>query len=125
MSLMKEFKTFAMRGNILDLAVAVIIGAAFGGIVSSLVDDLLTPLILNPALEAAHATDLDQLTWGSVKYGKFLAAILKFIMIAASMFAIVKAANKFNQPDQQQPTGPSTTEKLLAEIRDELKKNKQ
>jgi large conductance mechanosensitive channel len=124
MSLIKEFKTFAMRGNILDLAIAVIIGGAFGAIVSSLVDDLLTPLILNPALQAAHATDLDQLTWGSVKYGKFLAAILKFIMIAVSLFAVVKAANKFKHQEDSETAGPSETEKLLAEIRDELRKNR-
>src|SRR4051794_37568445 len=90
MSIFKEFRDFALRGNVVDLAVAVIIGGAFGAIVSSLVDDVITPLLLTPALKAANAQDLDKLTWGAVKYGKFIAATIKFIIIAFILFLIVK-----------------------------------
>ncbi|RYY44008.1 MAG: large conductance mechanosensitive channel protein MscL, partial [Chitinophagaceae bacterium] len=82
MGFVKEFKDFAMKGNVVDLAVAVVIGAAFGAIVSSLVDDVITPLLLTPALNAIGAADIDKLVWGTVKYGKFLAAIIKFIVVA-------------------------------------------
>lgn len=121
MGILKEFKQFAMRGNILDLAVAVVIGGAFGAIISSLVDDVLTPLILAPALKAAHATELEKLTWGAVKYGSFLSAILKFIMIAFSLFSVMKGVNALKKKEEQ-VSGPSATETLLQEIRDELKK---
>lgn len=123
--MLKEFKDFAMKGNIVDLAVAVIIGGAFGAIVSSLVDDVITPLLLTPALKAAHATDLDTLAWGAVKYGKFLSAILKFIMIAFVLFLIIKAMNsamKKKEAAPAPPPAPSSTDQLLMEIRDELKK---
>ena len=71
--MLKEFKAFAMRGNVVDLAVGVIIGAAFSKIVSSLIDDVLTPLLLRPALEAANLTRLDELKFlGTVKYGLFV-----------------------------------------------------
>ena len=76
--MLKEFKAFAMRGNVVDLAVGVIIGAAFSKIVSSLIDDVLTPLLLRPALEAANLTRLDELKFlGAVKYGVFLSAVIK------------------------------------------------
>jgi large conductance mechanosensitive channel len=117
----KEFKKFAFKGNVLDLAVAVIIGAAFGSIVTSLVDDVITTLLLNPALKATGVTDIDQLTWGAVKYGKFLAAVIKFLFIAFVLFWLVKIANKVNKKPEKTPAEPSSTDKLLMEIRDELK----
>ena len=123
--MLKDFKEFALKGNVIDLAVAVIIGAAFGAIVSSLVDDVITPLLLTPALKAAHAEDLDKLTWGAVKYGKFLSAIIKFILIAFILFLVVKAAQaalKKEAAAPAAPPAPTTTEKLLMEIRDSLKK---
>lgn len=122
MGMLKDFKEFAMKGNVIDLAVAVIIGAAFGAIVTSLVDDVITPLLLNPALEAAGVKDIDQLTWGAVKYGKFLAAVIKFLFIAFVLFWLVKVAKKVNKPAEEAPAGPSSTDQLLMEIRDELKK---
>jgi len=122
MGFVKEFKDFAMKGNIIDLAVAVIIGAAFGAIISSLVDDVITPLLLTPALKAAHAEDLDKLTWGAVKYGKFIAAVIKFMLVALVLFLIVKAANSRKKQEVAAPAEPSSTDKLLMEIRDELKK---
>src|SRR5215475_3741927 len=122
MSMLKEFKDFALRGNVVDLAVAVIIGAAFGAIVSSLVDDVITPLLLAPALKAANAQDLDKLAWGAVKYGKFLAAVIKFVIIAFILFLIIKAFKSLERKTVPPAAGPTPTEKLLADILDELKK---
>ncbi|HEY4877312.1 MAG TPA: large conductance mechanosensitive channel protein MscL [Puia sp.] len=120
--MLKEFKDFIMRGNVLDLAVAVVIGAAFSAIVSSLVDHIITPLLLAPALKAANLQDIDRLAWGAVKYGSFLAAVIKFIIIAFILFFIVKAFKSIERKKVPPASEPSATEKLLAEIRDELKK---
>src|SRR5215207_6372284 len=122
MGFIKEFREFALKGNVIDLAIAVIIGAAFGAIVSSLVDDVITPLLLRPALKAANAEDLDKLTWGAVKYGKFLAAVIKFIIVALVLFLIIKGINSFNRKKETALAGPSSTDKLLMDIRDELRK---
>jgi large conductance mechanosensitive channel len=122
MSILKEFKDFALRGNVVDLAVAVIIGGAFGAIVSSLVDNVITPLLLTPALKAANAQDLDKLTFGAVKYGLFLAAVIKFIILAFILFLIVKGFKAMEDKKVPAAVEPSATEKLLTEIRDELKK---
>ena len=124
MSFIKDFRAFIMRGNIVELAVAVIIGAAFGSIVSSLVDDIITPLLLTPALEAAKVHDIASLSWGEVKYGNFLAALIKFLMISVVLFTIIKAMNALKKKEvaETKPAEPSATEKLLAEIRDALKK---
>jgi len=124
MGFVKEFRDFAMKGNVVELAVAVIIGAAFGAIVSSLVDDVITPLLLTPALEAANAQDLEQLSWGAVKYGKFLAAIIKFILVALVLFFIIKGINAMKEEKKEAPTEPelSMTEKTLLEIRDSLRR---
>ncbi len=122
MGMLKEFKGFVMKGNVVDLAVAVIVGAAFGAIVSSLVDDVITPLLLAPALKAAHAEDLDKLTWGAVKYGKFLAAIIKFVVIAFVLFSIIKAMKSIEKKEVPAASEPSSTDKLLMEIRDAVKK---
>ncbi|HRD58175.1 MAG TPA: large conductance mechanosensitive channel protein MscL [Ferruginibacter sp.] len=122
MGFIKEFKEFAIKGNVIDLAVAVVIGAAFGAIVSSLVDDIITPLLLAPSLKAIGAADIDQLVWGTVKYGKFLAAIIKFLVIAIVLFLIIKAINSTKKKEEAAPAEPSSTDKLLEEIRDELRK---
>jgi large conductance mechanosensitive channel len=122
MGFIKEFKAFAMKGNVVDLAVAVVIGAAFGAIVSSLVEDVVTPLLLAPALKAAHAQDLDKLAWGSVKYGKFLAAVIKFVVVALVLFAVIKAINSMKKKEEAAPAPPSSTDSLLMQIRDALKK---
>ena len=127
MGFVKEFKEFALKGNVIDLAIAVIIGAAFGAIVSSFVTDIITPLILTPALEAAHVKDLKDLAWGAVKYGNFLAAVLNFIVIALSIFLVIKVINNLKRRKEAaaaEPTPPEYTlqEKLLMEIRDSLKK---
>ena len=122
MGILKEFRDFALRGNVVDLAVAVIIGAAFGAIISSLVDNVITPLLLSPALKAAHADNLDQLSYGAVKYGLFLSAVIKFIVIAFILFLIVKAMKSIEKKKAPAVAGPSSTDQLLMEIRDELKK---
>jgi large conductance mechanosensitive channel len=120
----KEFKEFITKGNIIDLAVAVVIGSSFGAIVSSLVNDVITPFLLTPALEAAHVKNLDKLTWGAVKYGNFIAAVIQFVIISLVLFITVKAMNAFIKKKQAAlPTpGPSSTDQLLMEIRDALKK---
>jgi large conductance mechanosensitive channel len=127
MALMKEFKEFALKGNVVDLAIAVIIGAAFGAIVSSLVDDVITPLLLTPALNAVGAEDIGSLHWGAVKYGSFLSAIIKFIVIAFVLFLLIKGMNSMKRKKEEpvaEPKAPeySLQEKLLMEIRDSLKK---
>ena len=126
MGLVKEFREFALKGNVVELAIAVIIGAAFGAIVSSLVEHIITPLLLTPALDAAGVKDLDNLSWGAVKYGKFLSAVIQFIVIALVLFSLIKAMNslKRKKEDNVAPAAPEYTlqEKLLMEIRDSLKK---
>jgi large conductance mechanosensitive channel len=123
MGMMKEFREFALKGNVVDLAVGVIIGAAFSSIVSSLVDDVITPLLLKPALEAANLQDLDKfVVLGAVKIGKFLSAVLKFLIVAWVLFLIVKGINRFKK--KEEAAAPITPEEiiLLREIRDALKK---
>ncbi|WP_329806010.1 large conductance mechanosensitive channel protein MscL [Flavobacterium facile] len=123
MGMVSEFKDFIAKGNVMDLAVGVIIGGAFGGIVKSLVDDVITPAILNPALKAAQVEDLAGLkTDGGILYGKFLAAVIAFLVIAFVIFLLVKSVNKMKKPEEAAaPAGPSQ-EELLTQIRDLLKK---
>ncbi|KXT73523.1 Large-conductance mechanosensitive channel [Streptococcus gordonii] len=92
--MLKELKSFLLRGNVVDLAVAVIIGAAFGAIVTSLVNDIITPLILNPALSAAGVDKIAELSWNGIAYGSFLSAVINFLVIGTVLFFIVKAAEK-------------------------------
>lgn len=121
--MLKEFKAFAMRGNVVDLAIGVIIGAAFGKIVSSLIDDVIVPLMLKPALEAANLTQLNDLTmFGTVKYGSFLSAVINFIIIAFVLFLIIKAINTVKKHEVTPPSAPAADIVLLTEIRDLLKK---
>ena len=123
MGMMKEFKEFAMKGNVVDLAIGVIIGAAFSKIVSSLVDDVITPLLLKPALEAANLTDLDKLVWlGTVKVGVFISAILNFLIVAFILFLIVKGINRFKKKEEAAVAVTAEEVILLREIRDALKK---
>ena len=122
MGFIKEFRDFAVKGNVVDLAVAVIIGAAFSAIIGSLVEDVITPLLLDPALKAANLQSIDELTWGAVKYGKFLAAVIKFIMVAIVLFLVIKGIQKTKKKEEIIAAGPSSTDLLLMEIRDQLKK---
>lgn len=125
MGLIQEFKSFAFKGNVMDLAVGVIIGAAFGKIVSSLVEDVVTPLLLNPALKAIRAENIAQLTWNGVKYGNFLSAVISFLCIAVVLFWLIKAANKVVAPAETAPAGPTKDQELLTEIRDLLKRDRE
>lgn len=124
MGFVKEFKTFALKGNVVDLAVGVVIGGAFGSIVKSLVDDIITPAILTPALKAAHLADLSLLVipGTAIKYGNFISQIISFALVALTLFLIIKALNAAKKKEEAAtPAGP-TQEQLLTEIRDLLKK---
>ncbi|MDR6968649.1 large conductance mechanosensitive channel [Flavobacterium arsenatis] len=123
--MMSEFKAFAMKGNVVDLAIGVIIGAAFSKIVTSFIEDVITPLLLKPALEAANLTKLEELTvFGSVKYGLFLSAVINFIIVAFVLFLVIKGINASRKKEAETPAAPpapTNEEKLLMEIRDALK----
>jgi large conductance mechanosensitive channel len=121
MGMLREFREFAMKGNVIDLAVAVVMAGAFGAIVSSFVDDVITPLLLQPALTAVGAKDIGALTWGTVKYGNFLAAIIKFIVIAFVLFLFVKGMNKMIKKKEAAPAPTPEEIVLLREIRDTLR----
>lgn len=121
MSFFNEFKSFAMRGNVVDLAVAVIIGAAFGKIIASLVDGIIMPFIglllgginiSGETLIVGHAV---------IKWGMFLQSMIDFTIIAFAIFLLVKLISKIHQKEEIKPT-PSQEEILLTEIRDLLKK---
>ncbi len=120
-----EFKKFAFKGNVVDLAVGVVIGAAFGKIVSSLVKDVITPL-LGMVLGGVDFTDL-KLTFGksSIMYGNFIQTIFDFLIIAAAIFMFVKVFNKLTSKKEEEKEEeipePTKEEELLGEIRDLLK----
>lgn len=123
MGFVSEFKDFISKGNAMDLAVGVIIGAAFGKIVTSLVEDVITPALLTPALKAAQLDKIQDLkTDGGILYGNFLGAIIGFLVISFVIFLLVKAINSMKKPVEEAPAGPSSTDALLMEIRDALKK---
>jgi len=127
MGLVKEFKDFIMKGNVIDLAIAVIVGGAFGAIVNSLIADVITPLLLNPALEAAGVKNIAELTWGAVKYGNFLSAVISFLVIAFVLFMLIKGFNATKKKAAEAPAAPApppASEVLLTEIRDLLKEKK-
>jgi large conductance mechanosensitive channel len=130
-----EFKAFALRGNVIDLAVGVIIGTAFTGIVNSLVSDLLMPP-LGMALGGIDFSDFFMVLKGphpetlaaakaagavTINYGVFLNAIIRFIIVAFSIFLMVRWINRLFAATKSAPSGPTATETLLTEIRDELK----
>ena len=123
MGMLSEFKDFAIKGNVIDLAVGVIIGAAFGKIITSFIEDVVTPLLLKPALEAAHLSKIEELVaFGGVKYGLFLSAVINFIIVAFVIFLMIKAINASKKKEAAAaPAGP-TQEELLMQIRDLLKK---
>lgn len=133
MKILSDFKEFAMRGNVVDLAVGIIIGAAFGKIVSSLVADMIMPpiglllggtdfpnlsIVLKKATEAAPAV--------VIGYGKFIQALLDFVVIAFAVFALIKGLNSLKKKQAETPSAapaPTKEELLLGEIRDILKKD--
>lgn len=121
--MIKEFKEFIMRGNVLDLAVGVIIGAAFSAIVNSLVTDIITPLIVSLTSQAAIGDLAIKIGTATLTYGNFIQAILDFLIIAFVLFMIIKSANKFSRKhpevDVDEIEAP-TAEEYLREIRDLL-----
>ncbi|MBS0614595.1 MAG: large-conductance mechanosensitive channel protein MscL [Proteobacteria bacterium] len=130
MSFASEFKEFAMKGNVVDLAVGVIIGGAFGKIVSSFVGDVIMP-ILGKAIGGVNFTDLvislgmapDGKTPVLVKYGVFLQSIFDFLIIALAIFMAIRSLNKLKKPDPAAPPPPPPrSEVLLEEIRNLLAK---
>ena len=122
--MLKDLKAFLLRGNIVDLAVAVVIGAAFGAIVTSFVNDIITPLILNPAMKAAGVDKIANLSWNGVAYGSFLSAVINFLVVGTVLFFVVKAAEKAQNLGKKEEAAEEeaapTQEELLAEIRDLL-----
>ncbi len=125
MSYLKEFKAFAMRGNVTDLAIGVVIGGAFGTIVKSLVGDIIMPIIGI----LTGGVDFSSLSFSvgdaTIAYGKFIQAVVVFIIISFALFLIVKAINAAKKREEEAPTPlatPTKQESLLAEIRDLLKK---
>ena len=131
MGFVKEFKEFAMKGNVMDMAVGVIIGGAFGKIVSSLVDDVLMPAIGmltgNVDFTGLALKIGDGEGAAVLKYGTFIQNIIDFLIIALCIFLMIKGMNKLTKKKEEEPAPepePSNEEKLLGEIRDLLKKDK-
>ena len=129
---MKEFKAFAMRGNVVDMAVGIIIGGAFGKIVSSLVGDVVMPVlgILTGGVDFKDLNIVLQQAVGetpavTLNYGAFIQNVFDFIIVAFAIFMMIKALNKLKREkpaEEEAPAEPSSEEKLLTEIRDLLKK---
>ena len=122
--MLKEFKSFVMRGNVVDLAVGVIIGGAFGAIVNSLVADVITPIILQPALEAAGEADIASWKPGGMLLGKFISSVISFLVISFVLFLVVKGMNAASRKKEESAPAPAPPADvvLLTEIRDLLKK---
>lgn len=125
----KEFKKFIIKGNAIDIAVGIIIGAAFGKIVSSLVEDIIMPPIgvllggvdfSNLAITLKKATENTAAV--TINYGIFINTLIDFIIIAFAVFIIIKQINKLNRKEEEKPTEPTEDVLLLREIRDNLKK---
>ena len=127
MGLIKEFKEFAMRGNVMDMAVGVIIGAAFGKIVSSLVDDVLMPLVGMIVGKVDFSALSAKVGEAELFYGRFIQNIVDFLSVAFCIFLVLKGINKMSnlkkKEEEEAPAAPAgpTQEELLAEIRDLLK----
>jgi len=134
MGFMKEFKEFAMKGSLVDIAVAFVMGAAFGKVVSTFTDGIVSPLIglLGGADLSTQAWTIKEAVFdisGKVvsepvllKWGEFVGAIINFIIVALVMFMVIKAINRMKKKQEAAPAGPSSTDALLMEIRDSLKK---
>lgn len=139
MSVVQEFKAFAMRGNVVDLAVAVVIGGAFGKIVNSLVQDIVMPVVgsltggvdfknlyLNLGSQVFDSLDAAEKAGAPlIKYGLFINSVVNFIIIAVAIFLVVKAINKLKRVEETAPAAPPPTPEdivLLREIRDSLRK---
>lgn len=130
MSMIKEFKEFAVRGNVVDMAVGIIIGAAFGKVVSSLVSDVLMPpigLVLGGVdfsnLMFTMKEGVGDIAPVAINYGVFINTIIDFLIVAFSIFLVIRVINRFQKEKEAEPPKPSEQERLLTEIRDLLKKS--
>ena len=127
MKMLKNLKAFLLRGNVVDLAVGVIIASAFGAIVTSFVNDIITPLLLNPALKAAKIERIAELSWNGVAYGNFLSAVINFLVVGTVLFFVIKAMEiaqnltKKEETVEETPAGPTELE-VLQEIKALLEK---
>ncbi|MEK7224074.1 MAG: large conductance mechanosensitive channel protein MscL [Bacteroidota bacterium] len=122
--MLKEFKEFTTSGNVMDLAVAVIIGTAFGAIITALTDKILMPVVGSFIGEDFGALSAN-VNGVAIQYGAFIQAIINFLLIAFFLFIMIKAMNSMKKKKEETPAtpaGPSSTDKLLMEIRDALKK---
>ena len=120
MGFLKEFKEFAMRGNVIDLAVGVVIGGAFGNIITALVDSVIMPLV---AIATPGGIDeFDKVKVGPLKIGLLIHSVLEFVIIAFALFLLVKLMNSFKKKEEAAAPALTKSEELLIEIRDALKK---
>jgi large conductance mechanosensitive channel len=122
MSIAREFREFAMKGNVVDLAVAVIIGAAFGKIVASLVSDIIMPLVGTVMGGLDFSGLMVEIGSAKILYGKFIQTCLDFVIIAWAIFVAVKVINRLKRDEPAAPPTPPRQEQLLEEIRDLLKR---
>ena len=106
--MIKELKEFLFKANVLDLAVAVVMGTAFNAIVTSFVNDVITPLFLTPSLKAAGVAKIADLSWNGVAYGSFLSAVINFLIVGTTLFFIVKAANAAASLTKKEETEKAT-----------------
>lgn len=132
MSIVQEFKAFAVRGNVIDMAVGVVVGAAFGKIVSSIVADVIMPpigVLLGGVNFSDLAFTIKEAAAGApavvIAYGKFIQTIIDFTIIAFAIFMVVRLINSLKKKAEEAPVAPSNQEVLLTEIRDLLKKQAQ
>ena len=122
--MLKEFREFLQQGNVIDLAMAVIIGGAFGTIINSLVDDIFMPVI-GILIGGIDFSGLSiQIGDAVILYGNFIQAIINFVIIASAVFLVIRSYNQLRSEEQSAPPKPSAEEKILAEIRDLLKEQK-
>ncbi len=121
---LEEFKAFAMRGNVMDLAVGVIVGGAFSSITTSLINDIIMPIVGVFVSEASFANLSVSVGGAVITYGNFIQAVLNFVILAFVVFCMVKAVNRKKEEAPPPPPAPSGEEKLLAEIRDLLKEKR-
>lgn len=110
-SFMTDFRDFLLRGNVVDLAVAVVIGGAFGAVITSFIGDIITPLLLSPVLSRAGVEDIAQLSANGVKYGVFLSTVINFVVIAFILFVLIRTFERMKRTEEVD-AGPTTDEKL-------------
>ena len=126
MGMISEFKEFAMKGNMMDMAVGIIMGGAFGTVIKSLIDDVIMPIVVNfsGGMEFSQMKILlsDNPEGAAINYGLFINALIAFLILAWVLFMLIKGMNKAKKAEEEAPSAPPANEVLLAEIRDLLKK---